>query len=253
MPSGCAINPLNARLPSSPLRAWPAMGVLQEPSRAPRKARSHSTAVYVSGWLRESRYLSGVSSPVLHAIPMAPWATAGSISSKLRMAVILSTRSRRFRPAYASRVAATSPSPSLRSRDWTLPLKLMTLKEGNLFRICARRRSDALPMTDPSGSSASELPTGEMKASRTSSLGSVQGRTVPSGRYVGTSFIECTAMSTRPSRRASSISFVNRPFPPMSASGCCSTLSPVVLMILISTAPSSLSSGWVFLSRSLVR
>lgn len=56
-------------------------------------------------------------------------------------------------------------------------------------------------------------------------------------------FMECTAISMRPSSRASSISFVKRPLPPMSASGWFSTLSPVVLMMLISRAPSSLSSG----------
>ncbi len=56
-------------------------------------------------------------------------------------------------------------------------------------------------------------------------------------------FMECTAMSMRPSSRASSISFVNRPLPPMSASGWFSTLSPVVLMMQISRAPSSRSSG----------
>jgi hypothetical protein len=36
-------------------------------------------------------------------------------------------------------------------------------------------------------------------------------------------FMECTAMSMRPSSSASSISFVKRPLPPMSASGCPST------------------------------
>ncbi len=55
----------------------------------------------------------------------------------------------------------------------------------------------------------------------------------------GITFMEWTAMSMRPSSRASSISFVNRPLPPMSASGWFSTLSPVVLMMQISRAPSS--------------
>lgn len=52
-------------------------------------------------------------------------------------------------------------------------------------------------------------------------------------------------MSMRPSSRASSISLVNRPLPPMSDSGWFRILSPVVLMMMISRAPSSLSSGKV--------
>lgn len=59
----------------------------------------------------------------------------------------------------------------------------------------------------------------------------------------GFTFIECTAMSMRPSSNASSISFVKRPFPPMSARGWLRILSPVVLMMQISSAPSSRSSG----------
>ena len=50
-------------------------------------------------------------------------------------------------------------------------------------------------------------------------------------------------MSMRPSSSASSISLVNSPLPPMSASGWFRILSPVVLMMQISSAPSSRSSG----------
>jgi hypothetical protein len=100
------------------------------------------------------------------------------------------------------------------------------------------------PMTDPAGSSASDFtPGAQISASRTSSRGRLHGSTVPLGRYVGTSFIECTAMSTRPSSSASSISLVNSPFPPMSARGCPRILSPVVLMMQISRAPSSARCG----------
>jgi hypothetical protein len=52
-------------------------------------------------------------------------------------------------------------------------------------------------------------------------------------------------MSMRPSSRASSISLVNSPLPPMSDSGWFRILSPVVLMMMISRAPSSFSSGKV--------
>ncbi len=48
------------------------------------------------------------------------------------------------------------------------------------------------------------------------------------------SFEECTARSMAPASSASSISLVNRPLPPASASGRSWIMSPVVRMILIS-------------------
>lgn len=50
-------------------------------------------------------------------------------------------------------------------------------------------------------------------------------------------------MSTRPSNSASSISLVKSPLPPMSARGWPRILSPVVLMMQISSAPSSARCG----------
>lgn len=95
----------------------------------------------------------------------------------------------------------------------------------------------------PAGSSAKEAALNEINASRTSSRWRLQGRMVFSGKYVGTSFIECTAMSIWLFISASSISLVNKPFPPMSASGWLSILSPVVFIITIWIAPSWASSG----------
>lgn len=60
-------------------------------------------------------------------------------------------------------------------------------------------------------------------------------------------------MSMRPSSSASSISLVNRPLPPMSDSGWFRILSPVVLMMMISSAPSSFSSGNAFCGRQRER
>ena len=51
---------------------------------------------------------------------------------------------------------------------------------------------------------------------------------------VGMSLIECTARSMRPSSNASSISLVNRPLPPISASGRSWMTSPVVVMATMS-------------------
>mmetsp|Transcript_2390 Transcript_2390/g.5409 ORF Transcript_2390/g.5409 Transcript_2390/m.5409 type:complete len:260 (+) Transcript_2390:319-1098(+) len=228
------------------------MGVRHEPSSAARNARSHVTPIRVSSWLSSASRLSADVSPVRTVIPMAPCAMAGSISSMLRIAVAWSSMPRRFSPARARSVASTCPSSSLRMRLCTLPRKLTTFN----VLFCARswhwRRRDAEPIVAPSASSATLVALLEMRTSRTSSRGSMQGNSIPSGRYVGTSFIECTAMSMRPSSSASSSSRVNSPLPPMSASGWSSTLSPVVLMMTISKRPSSLSSGNAPLSRSRV-
>mmetsp|Transcript_4805 Transcript_4805/g.19216 ORF Transcript_4805/g.19216 Transcript_4805/m.19216 type:complete len:372 (-) Transcript_4805:41-1156(-) len=251
LPSRDAIRPRNSSL-SPTLCACAAMGVRQEPSSAARNARSHSTPMRVSSWFSSARNPSCFSSPVRHAIPMAPCATAGSITSVSRILVACCVMSMRFRPAIASSVQSTTPSWSLRMRDCTFPRKFTHSRVGNLFRSCDWRRSDAVPTSAPSGSSDRSSYLTEMNASRTSSRGSMQGRMVPSGRYVGTSFMECTAMSMRPSRSATSSSRVNRPLPPMSARGWSRTLSPVVLMMQISSAPSSASSGKFFLRRSRV-
>ena len=48
------------------------MGVRQLPSRAVRKARSHTIASRVSSWFRVDRYCAAASSPSRHAMPMAP-------------------------------------------------------------------------------------------------------------------------------------------------------------------------------------
>mmetsp|Transcript_7621 Transcript_7621/g.31537 ORF Transcript_7621/g.31537 Transcript_7621/m.31537 type:complete len:286 (-) Transcript_7621:46-903(-) len=219
------------------------MGVLQLPSRTSRKARSHATAWKVSWWLRAVAYLSARSSSSRHWSPMAPCATAGSISSIERIAVASSSMSMRLSPAKARSVASTTPSSSLRSRVWTLPRKLTHLSVGFLARIWAWRRSEALPMTEPSGSSASDLALGEMNTSRVSSRSSVHGNTVDPGSHVGTSFIECTQMSTSSPNSAVSSSLVNRPLPPISESALSRIMSPCVFMMHSSIAPSSPSSS----------
>ena len=55
--------------------------------------------------------------------PMAPWADRRQHLLRRRIAVALSARPSRFRPASASRVASTSPAASLASRVSTLPRK----------------------------------------------------------------------------------------------------------------------------------
>ena len=54
----------------------------------------------------------------------------------------------------------------------------------------------------------------------------------PSGKSAGISFREWTAQSIRPSSKASSISFVNMPLPPISRRRRSCTRSPVVVMTI---------------------
>mmetsp|Transcript_1388 Transcript_1388/g.2920 ORF Transcript_1388/g.2920 Transcript_1388/m.2920 type:complete len:224 (+) Transcript_1388:261-932(+) len=222
-----AINPRNLILPSM-MRACPAMGVLQFPSKASKKARSQLTQTCVSIWFRALMYLRARSSPSRHWTPMAPCATAGSISSQSRTAVAYLSMSIRFNPAMANSVASTTPSFNFRRRVWTFPRKLTHFKVGFWARIWACRRKEAVPMTDPSGRSAmvAYLLSFVMKASLVSSRGKLQGRTVPSGNQVGTSFIEWTQMSTSSPRRATSSSLVKRPFPPNSMRDLSRIISP---------------------------
>ena len=71
----------------------------------------------------------------------------------------------------------------------------------------------------------------------------------PSGSQVSMSLTEWMAQSTVPASSASSISLVNRPLPPISISLRSCTLSPVVLMTEISTAPALRRAGWASPSR----
>ncbi len=52
--------------------ARPAMGVLQLPSSAVRKARSQTTASRVSSWFSVASSRAALSSPSLQAMPIAP-------------------------------------------------------------------------------------------------------------------------------------------------------------------------------------
>ena len=71
----------------------------------------------------------------------------------------------------------------------------------------------------------------EISASRTSSRGRKPASAIPSGMRVGRSLAEWTAASISPASSAMSISLVNRPLPPASASGRSWIASPLVRMM----------------------
>lgn len=70
--------------------------------------------------------LMGSEALLTQHVRLSTCATAGSMSSISRIEVALSSRPSRRRPAYASRVALTTPSLNFLSRDCTLPLKFST-------------------------------------------------------------------------------------------------------------------------------
>src|SRR5579883_48882 len=166
------------------------------------------------------------------SIATTPCPTAGKNSSTGKMLLAASTSPSRLRPASASSVASTAPSFSLRRRVSTLPrIGTTSISLRNRFtRAC--RRSEAVPTTAPGASSCRNLAERPMKTSRGSSRGKTAVRTKPSGSTVGTSLAECTAKSIVRRSSASSISLVNRPLPPASASVRSWITSPVVRMMV---------------------
>ena len=97
------------------------------------------------------------------------------------------------------------------------------------------RRTDDVPTRAPSLRSAMRRARVAISASRGSSRGSTAAMAMPGARCNSMSFMEWTARSMRPSSSAASISLVNRPLPPTSASGRSVTASPEVRIARVST------------------
>ena len=219
-------------------------------------ARSAATQAALAGSLSGTRSSRSAASASRHSIASAPWPTAGSISSGIRISLASSALPRRSRPHSASTSASTSPEASLSSRVPTLPRIGAIAKSPRYRSNWARRRNDAVPIRAPRGRSARPLPPRETsplretRTSRGSSRASTQPIARPAGSTVSMSLSECTARSIRRSSSASSISLVNRPLPPISASKRVCTRSPVVRIATSSTAPSAAKLGWAARSRS---
>ena len=150
---------------------------------------------------------------------------------------------RRMRPAAARMIASYCPSSSLRSRVSRLPRRLLITSCGYLARSTASRRRLEVPTTAPAGSSSRPAYLLETKASRGFSRAEMTGSAKPSGITMGTSFIECTARWARPSSIATSSSLMNRPLPPISASGRSRIWSPLVVMPRMTTSESGFSAA----------
>ena len=187
---------------------------------------------------------------VLISMPMAPCATAGSISSMDMIVVMCCESPSRLSPAQARKVASAIPSVNLRKRVSTLPRNCTGIRSGRKRRAWALRRTDEDPSFAARGKDCKFLADRLMNASRASSRGRMAAKSRPGGTMAGMSFIECTARSMVPACRASSISLVNRPLPPISASGRSEIRSPVVTIFTISMLLGS--SPWAATKRSRV-
>ena len=121
-------------------------------------------------------------------------------------------------------MASNSPPSSLARRVLTLPRRNPISRSGRCRPSWQLRRRLEVPRRAPCESCAkSEQPT---KASRGSSRSQITPRVRPSGITIGTSFIECTAISALPSSNAVSSSFTKSPFPPTLKSGLSNNWSP---------------------------
>ena len=136
----------------------------------------------------------------------------------------------RFKPAAARMIASYVPSSSLRSRVCTLPRSGSIRRWGNVARNWLSRRRLEVPTRAPGGSAVKEAYVFDTNASRGSARSRIAPSVKPSGKCIGTSLSECTAISARPSLIASSSSFTNKPLPPIFASEVPSLRSPSVVM-----------------------
>src|SRR5450759_2083969 len=150
-------------------------------------------------------------------------------------------------PAAARMTASSSPFSALRMRVSRLPRTSTISRSGRMASTCARRRRLDVPSLAPAGSESRSYPAPDTMASRGSTRSGFAAMTRPSGRSVGTSFMEWTARSTVASTSSTSISLVNRPLPPTLASGTSRILSPVVLMILRHTGKPVISSTFALM------
>ena len=139
-------------------------------------------------------------------------------------------------------MASKSPLSSFFMRVSRLPRSCSISKSGRKLSIWACLLKLDVPILAPFGRSRSLTLFLLNTASRGSSLSVIQRRCSPSGKKVGTSFMEWTARWALPSRSASSISFTKSPLPPTLASGTSRILSPVVFILLSVTS----SSGCLF-------
>ena len=155
--------------------------------------------------------------PARHSMPSAAWPGAGRLSSGVRAGCGCARRGPGASgPAAASMIASYSPRSSLARRVSTLPRRVAQLRgRGWRAAICACA-AQAGGADAPRPRQLGERGVAAARRTRRAgprARGSPPARS-PAAARAGTSFIECTARSARPSASALSSSFTNRPLPP---------------------------------------
>ena len=216
--------------------ACAAMGAWHPPPRQRSIARSARTASCVRGSSSGMTACSILSSPSRVSMASAPWPTAGHISLTLKYCVTRSLSPRRSSPAAASTSASYSPRSSFRRRVSTLPRTGTASRSRRKARSCDCRRRLPVPTRDPDGSAESGLAPHDIKTSRGSARLGTAATPSPGGCSVGRSFRLWTARSISFAASASSISLMKSPLVPDWVRDSFGSLSPAVLMTLISTS-----------------
>ena len=143
-----------------------------------------------------------------------------------------------MRPAVASMIPSYSRLSNLLNLVLTLPRSSFICRVGYAARTWHCRRRLDVPIIAFLGSSANLAYSFDTKASEGSSRSQITPNCNPDGNSIGTSFIECTAMSAAPSRIDNSSSLTNNPLPPTLAKGVSKILSPLVVIPISSTCKS---------------
>ena len=146
--------------------------------------------------------------------------------------LILSKSPSLLSPAFAKIIASYCPSFNFLILVSTFPLKSLITKFGlNAFN-CIALLILLVPTTAPSGKSANVSYLSDKNVSLTSSLCVIAVKLKCSSSYsTAKSFSEWTAICAFPFNNSSSTSFINNPFPPISANGLSRILSPCVTTI----------------------
>ena len=250
-PSARATSPVRCRRPPAKRRAWPPMGVRQEPSRAREQRafrRGHRSRLAVLDGAEQFAQFLVVGSHRDADDALARRRHHGFRVEHRRRRVLEPEAAQPGDRQEARRHLSArhlAPAGFARCRgSW--PRKGRDARRAAAPAAGPRRcRPARRPGSAPQGSagSAGRPPGGSINASRASSRFSVQARTIPAGSCVSRSFRLWTAKSTRRSSSASWISLAKRPLPPISARRRSCTRSPVVRIGCSSKAPAARSTG----------
>ena len=197
-------------------------------------ARSQATAVAETASLSGSSSARVLASSLRQVTPIAPCATAGSISSVERIAVACDGKAKPLEPGEREQRGVGLPLAELLEPRLDIAAEIDDPEIGTKpLHLRLRAASDEVPTTAPGGSSASDRRLGADEG--IANIAARQHRADARGRQ-GDRSADPSSSARRDRHRhassASSISLVNRPLPPKSRKGLSLMRSPEVVMTL---------------------